>query len=1001
MANFIISPYAINFDTIKNALQNFINNKNNSSVIDTWTDFYTAGAGQTMVELDAAVAAFYFFHFILGRREAFLPVAQNYSSLLGDAETLGYCTSRGHNVHIKIKITPNNTLTLPKWSVIGSYSEYDIVLLEQATLTKDEEATLYCTIGNSAAQAITITSSDVQQFTFTASDTTDDYRLILNDTEVPVATNLEDAVDDKYITLSNSYGSIDVFYLNQWGNHINYSVSRGSEHGWTFTSGEAGANVPLSAKIYKDLVQAQSIVNTGDFIYTGSTTVSNYTYTTQDVLYLQYIQRNNLQFGTLSLSTFVVDYGEVTDFELVEDRKDVQDGDSIKLAAPVAHEVNNVIRARKDYSKYLLQDNTFNLIDVNDHDINPGLMAVTYLKKPNAAGNNLLTQEEKEGFMERVVKVCPDGVPNIYIEDPIPVIRTLNIELKQKSDDLIPPNVIELVEDILNEYKNKLQPEVDLEELENKLEQITGVKIARVDLGTQDYQLNHTYKLYDIVRVENILVGTEFQTWDMIAIKIQTKTGEYEPDWSSAGNYGDIVYDSDIVWERANKYVSSVPYRWKSRGDFNLYSDVAVGYDVYPNCTSYTMPNWDNVFVVDGNVTFNKLKTYDYVLSNWSENTGFIQDEYALFNRDEEYAVYHVKDLLHNSSAETPVWSDAEDINDIIEDNAIIWRMEYKGYDNQAEYYPGDEIAVVKNNKVYVYTANINITAETKYANTQKTGAEQDPFTNTPEEIKEWITDESQEGSVAWSLTETLDNYAEWQKTTAYEVDVYTIGDKNIFKVIRNDNYKTGTNWFVGLEEWPEEHTDNNIIWEKDTIRLGTNSLPAEGTTWYASTEYKMDDLIIVNGSNYTYIYNVVHLNDTINSNNNVIYSVQTFSAITGEAEPTWTYTKTVNGVETTLPYDNVEDNGILWTRTTNAGDTTWTPNTRMSFGTIINTSGGYFVFTSILGKSGETSPNWAGINGGIVVDNNITWQRIDKNIVLQLNWNEYLDLSYNLTALR
>ena len=62
MADFIISPYAISFTNIKNSLQSYIQNK--SDVTSTWKDFYTAGAGQTVLELDAAVAAFYAFHFI-------------------------------------------------------------------------------------------------------------------------------------------------------------------------------------------------------------------------------------------------------------------------------------------------------------------------------------------------------------------------------------------------------------------------------------------------------------------------------------------------------------------------------------------------------------------------------------------------------------------------------------------------------------------------------------------------------------------------------------------------------------------------------------------------------------------------------------------------------------------------------------------------------------------------------------------------------------------------
>ena len=62
MADFIISPYAISYNSIKEALQNYIENK--SEATNTWKDFYASGAGETILELDAAVAAFYVFHFI-------------------------------------------------------------------------------------------------------------------------------------------------------------------------------------------------------------------------------------------------------------------------------------------------------------------------------------------------------------------------------------------------------------------------------------------------------------------------------------------------------------------------------------------------------------------------------------------------------------------------------------------------------------------------------------------------------------------------------------------------------------------------------------------------------------------------------------------------------------------------------------------------------------------------------------------------------------------------
>ena len=1015
MADFIISPYAISFNSIKNALEKYINDKNVSSVLDVWSDFYTAGAGQTIVELDAAVAAFYAFHFIIGRREAYLPVAQNYSSILGGAETLGYSASRGHNVHLRLTFTPNVTQTLTKWTVIGSYAEYDVVLLNTVKLTKDVETTIDVVIGNSAAQAITVTSSDVQQFTFTAEDTTDDCRVILNDVEVPMATNLEEAMDDKYIMLSNSYGSVDVFYLNQNNRHTSYSVVKGTEYGWTYTAGNQGDTVPSAAYIYTDLIQSKSIVNDGNFTYTGSTHESNYSYKTQDVLYLQYIQRNNLQYNVVAESTLILDFGEISNMELIEDRKDVQSAESVKLGASVAHEMNNVIRARKDYAKYLLQDNTLNLIDTNDHDVNPGLMAVTYLKRPDADGNSKLTTFEKEQFMKKLVKVCPDGVANIYIEDPIPVVRTLSITLWQKTGEVIPADINTQIASILSKYENQLAISLDLEAIENELEQIAGVKIARADVGTQPYEFGTTYKLYDVVEVENILVGTEFQTWKFLCYKIQSKSGEHEPDWGSATNYGDTVYDNNLIWERANKYVSSIPYRWKDKEAFNLYNDVAVGYTIYPNSTSYTRPSWDKLSVIDGNVTFNKIKTYDYALTNWAKDSRYIQDEYVIFNDDDRYAVYKVEELLSNSGNTTPVWSDASDINDTIYEGANTWQLSYYGYKPAQDYNVGEEIGVIIDNKLYIYSTARTCNKDTRYSNTQKTGAEANPFDGS-EEIKEWVgtpilnpetgaeTGEYSwaEGNTVWVRELVSEDYAKWQAKTEFRVGVYTKGDDNIFKLIDNSNSKTGlTDWFKESSELPEEYLDGNIKWVIDTVTVGNTETWIEGTTWYPNTIYELGKVLVVSDNDYTYAYNVVHLNDAVISTNNVIYSVNNLLGKTGTEEPKWTYKKVINAEEVTYSYDNVLDNNILWTKVSNSGNLTWKADTYMTMGDIILTDGGYYQFTSILGQSGLLSPDWSGINNGVVEDNNILWQRIEDSTVINLKWNEYLKLNYELNPIR
>ena len=76
-----------------------------------------------------------------------------------------------------------------------------------------------------------------------------------------------------------------------------------------------------------------------------------------------------------------------------------------------------------------------------------------------------------------------------------------------------------------------------------------------------------------------------------------------------------------------------------------------------------------------------------------------------------------------------------------------------------------------------------------------------------------------------------------------------------------------------------------------------------------------------------------------------------------------------------------------------------------MTKGDIISTEGGYYTFSSIMGTSGKYNkkkgiyepPNWNGINGGVVIDNNITWQKLEKTTKVQLDWKEYLELDYSI----
>ena len=898
MADFIISPYAISFTNIKNSLQSYIQNK--SDVTSTWKDFYTAGAGQTVLELDAAVAAFYAFHFIIGRRESFLTVAQNYNSVVGGALDKGYNCSRGHNVHIRIQVVPTKTQSLSKWSIVGSYGEYDVVLLEDAILNKGIATTIDCVIGNSSVQSVPIKTTDLQQFVFTAANTTDDVRLILTDREVPFSTELKDAVNDNYIMLTNPYGSVDVFYLNN----------------------------------------------------------GNYKYTVADTLNLQFIERNNITFGGISKSTLVIDVAsQVDDIILIEDRLDVEDKEHIRLAAPIYHETNNVVRARKDYVKFLKENNAL-IIDANDKDLNTGLIALTYLKKYDSeAGTSLLTAQEKQDYVKFMMSICPDGVAKAFIEDPVRVVRSLAITLWQKSNENIQATIEDDIDNILDTYRDRLAPVLDLNQIEHDIEQLPGVKIARVDLGASEYENNKKYKLYDVVTVPKILVGTEYQTWTMYCGKIQSKTGDTEPDWATAGSIGDQIQDNNFIWENSNKYTTSINASWNKDGTYELYSDINVGYEVPPKQTLATQPLWGAQLKKDGNVTWNKLKDYGTLLSTRQNNTKYVLNQQVIVEANNQLAVYNAVGVTHKTSASKPNWN--VNIDEFVVDNAITWKCLYNARRNNYNYLAGDLVAIGKDDKLYVYIAlSDGTTGDTEVLDGSAA-----------------ITD----GTITWSLQETLTGYTNWATNTEIPIDRYINGDDKYFISVSVDNTTSGTATFYN-KKWLQDVTDNNIIWKLDTFELQEETINSVGKSWKPCTEYEIQDIIICSSASSTYIYQANFVGETTVIHNNVIYSVVNYAGTTGDKQPVW-------------GDDNVVDNDILWTKTENISEIKWEPSVSKKHGDIITTDQGYYVFSSVLGTSGATDPDWTGIENNQVKDNNITWVRISDSVSMALQWNEYLDL--------
>ena len=642
MANFIISPLAISFESIRNSLQVYVASKPEDQ---SWKDFYASSAGETIIEIAAALGAWYAYQFIVGRRESYLATAQNYTSVLGLAENNGYSTDRGNNLKINITFNVNQTITLPKWSIIGSYTEYDIVLLEDTILNYGSSATVPVVIGNLLDETMQITTSQLTQFNFTNPNVTEDYRLKLNDVEVPTSAEIKDLVNDKYVTLSNTYGAVDAFYLQQ-----------------------------------------------GD-----------YQYKPNDDLTLEFVERNNLTWEMFSSSNLNLDYGVVTSVELEHNRQDVESIDQIRIKSPLYHETSKVIRSRKDYSKYLLLADP-DLIAVNDRDINPGLIELTYIKSNGQA----MTNEEKEEWLDSIEESRPSGVARATISEPVEVNKSLTIRLWKSTDTDISATISDEIDEILAKYENAFEVDIDLNQLEHDIEQLSGIKIARVDMGDTTWTANTKYNLYDTISNTSGNFYVSGYTYS---------SGNSEPTWPA--NIGDTVVDNNLVWKKVDNYEATVVHLWHANTQYELYDYIRKdSYTTGTYAASGTFePVWGDETITDNNIVWTKVTTagtltwgssrkynLNDIISVTSSGTSYYYKCTTCYIY-QETSIFMVSNYTMNSGSSAPVWT-----SDVVYDNYIVWSKLDTGtttniWTANHAYQIGDQIKV--NDNYYIVSSFI------------------------------------------------------------------------------------------------------------------------------------------------------------------------------------------------------------------------------------------------------------------------------------------------------
>jgi hypothetical protein len=606
MTNFIINPYSISFESIRDDLMTYVSSKADYA---GWRDFFAAGAGQTLIELMAALGSMYAYQFILGRREAFLSTAQNYSSQVGSAAMLGYNTFRGTNVRANVPFIATTTAVLPKWTMIGTYQEYDVVLTDELILTNGSQATAPVVIGKFKEELINVTTAALTQFKFSNPGTTDDARLLLNGVEVPTTTSIQEAINDKYVLVSNVYGSVDCLYLQ----------------------------------------------------------LGDYAYKAGDTLTLQFIERNSIE--TVNPSSFALFYGDVAlSASITSPRADKESDASIKLKAPIGHELGAVIRSRKDYPKYVLKNST-NLISTGSRDIYPGLINLSYVTK----AGTLLTDTEKQALIESIELARPDGVARAVISDPKKIHKHLIISITKLSESYISSEIVNYVDAILTAYANVLGESFDLHLLEYAIDRVVGVKISRVTVGINTWAANTHYGLYD-----NVTSTDGDETASYTISELIYKSGSTEPAWPTT--IGDMVTDNKLVWTKVNESVITLGVtEWQADSIYNLYSYVRPvdnTADLY-RCTGIinhsgaTEPTWGDEIVNDNEIIWELGNTGNQTVATWAAGTNYIIGSRITPVDTEDTSVYTCIGFRAKSGSIEPTWDNI--IGDKTVDGQVTW----------------------------------------------------------------------------------------------------------------------------------------------------------------------------------------------------------------------------------------------------------------------------------------------------------------------------------------
>lgn len=621
-----------------------------------WEDYFKTGSGQTIIELIAGLGTQLFYFINILRQETYLQTAINRSSVIGIAQMLSYSAGRGNSVKARITVKADTAMVCNKFDIVGQCKSGDIIMADSILLNEGETATIDIILGSLKRDYCKIETTALQPFQMTNPNVSEDFILykannIYTDAELeaiaenldfdrsgwiqlPTSNKMLDMINDYYIVQTNVLSSVDIFYLNQGS----------GQHAYPYRQGE--------------------------------------------VLFLDYVELSDTEF---ELSDLDFMYGEVLSVDSVASYNAVETINSIKVNAPLANETQQLIRARNDGKKLIQQFGKDYITSVNTRDISPEMIEVTYIKNDFT----LLSEIEYDELYEYLYdKVRPFGIDMPYIGTPVRAILELDVDVELTNPlvrNTVTSSIASMVETlegqfILNNRGQKVSLDMDL--IEQQIENLYGVKIARIYIKNTEYIPGEYYRIGKFVTP-----NTENPEGMFKLQKIVHRTGESEPSWPTVE--GTYVNDNGIRWVTKPK-IRGKGSAWVPNAEYEI-SDIVlptndlVGiwmyeFDSYIGKSGEEEPEPDSV-AYDNELIWYQINKNPSAI-DWTTQTIYPKGEIVNFSTDEDHSYELIG--FRSKSDETEIdWpteaSIAETGKRTIQIGDMIWKY-YNNIDERGNY---------------------------------------------------------------------------------------------------------------------------------------------------------------------------------------------------------------------------------------------------------------------------------------------------------------------------